>query len=959
VIRLLLYYLKQWNPLITISILVSFLLIADLQASHIRAGEIIARRIDNFTFTYEFIFIGYRDNDTGVRFGNGTFDFGDGDFLSGPNSFIISETQISANIFRAEFRLVHTFQAPNSYVVSYQEDWRNEGISNMINSGTTSFYVETLIVIDPFFGINNTPILTVPPIDEGSPGVIFIHNAGAFDPDGDSLSYSFTSTKQSKNQDVNGYQVLNSSAFYTSFFTASESGGPATLTLDSKTGDLIWDTPGDRYRLTGNQCPNGVDECSEYNIAFRIEEWRKLNGVYYSLGYVSRDMQIIIYEGDNDKPELVVPEDICVVAGEIIQENIQGVDPDGHRVKFEAFGGPFEINGSATYSPNPAIFQNSPGTLQFHWQTVCGHVRERSYEVQYKITDDPIENGVKVGPSLVNFETWEVTVIGPKPSIVNAQPETGRSVRLNWNTYECSNASAFEIWRRVGSSDFTLEDCQVGIPAGNGFVLVGNVPANQNTYVDSNLAPGGNYCYRIVALFPEPGRGQSIVSDEVCITLLSDAPVITKVDIGISDTDGVIAVQWTSPLEIDPTQFPPPFTYSLFQSNGLQFQTPILVADNLADTSFTVTNIDTEIRGYSYRLAMYDSDGNFVDSSAVASTVRLDAQPLLQAIEISWTANVPWSNRAELFPYHYIFRDNVNPSNLSQLVLIDSVFTRSGPFSYFDDGSFNNQIPDENTVYCYFVTTYGSYSNPILPEPLINRSQKICAQPNDNVPPCSPIGLRTVGDFDCATTLADVSCEFDRFSNQIQWVADPGATCDDDIVLYRIYFSATGRDEDYVLIESVPETSYRHENLSSFKGCYKISAVDRSGNVSPQTQAYCIDNCPYFELPNVFTPNGDGINDTFTPFFSGSGNLVTDFDRTRCPRFILSVDFKVFDRTGKEVYDFQSARELTILINWAGNSTNGRELPSGVYFYSSKVIVDQLDPSTSEKNYKGWVQLLR
>ena len=48
-----------------------------VKASHIRAGEVIARRISNLTFEYEFTFIGYRDTETNIEFGGGDFDFGD------------------------------------------------------------------------------------------------------------------------------------------------------------------------------------------------------------------------------------------------------------------------------------------------------------------------------------------------------------------------------------------------------------------------------------------------------------------------------------------------------------------------------------------------------------------------------------------------------------------------------------------------------------------------------------------------------------------------------------------------------------------------------------------------------------------------------------------------------------------------------------------------------------------
>jgi hypothetical protein len=65
---------------------------------------------------------------------------------------------------------------------------------------------------------------------------------------------------------------------------------PAFLTLDPVTGDLVWDSPG---------------FAGQYNVAFRILEYRKINGEYRLIGYVVRDMQIIIENSDNKRPELI------------------------------------------------------------------------------------------------------------------------------------------------------------------------------------------------------------------------------------------------------------------------------------------------------------------------------------------------------------------------------------------------------------------------------------------------------------------------------------------------------------------------------------------------------------------------------------------------------------------------------------------------------------------------------
>ena len=55
------------------------------------------------------------------------------------------------------------------------------------------------------------------------------------------------------------------------------------------------------------------------------------------MGYVRRDMQILVDDCDNLRPDLILPPDTCVVAGTILDETILGIDPDNDDVKIEAF----------------------------------------------------------------------------------------------------------------------------------------------------------------------------------------------------------------------------------------------------------------------------------------------------------------------------------------------------------------------------------------------------------------------------------------------------------------------------------------------------------------------------------------------------------------------------------------------------------------------------------------------
>ena len=66
------------------------------------------------------------------------------------------------------------------------------------------------------------------------------------------------------------------------------------------------------------------------------------------------------------------------------------------------------------------------------------------------------------------------------------------------------------------------------------------------------------------------------------------------------------------------------------------------------------------------------------------------------------------------------------------------------------------------------------------------------------------------------------------------------------------------------------------------------------------------------DIPNVFTPNGDQVNDYF--------EVTTDGTTV--------YEFSVFTRTGTRIYNSHSPR-----IFWDGNSLDGKALREGVYYY--------------------------
>ena len=955
-------------------------------ATHLRAGDITLRRLSCSSYQYTITLHVYTKWGTPVKFGGGTLNFGDGSkpliTESRPNPPEIAQTD-DGGIGEVIYPVNHTFPGPGVYTITYYEQNRNSGILNIDNSVETPFFIQTQIVIDPLLGCDNTPDLLVPPIDQGCTGVAWFHNPGAYDPDGDSLSYELFVPKQAAGVDVSGYVIPNSKKFYDAagipYSQANElASGQPTFSIDPVTGTITWDAPG---------------EAGEYNIAFTIREWRKIGGTWVSLGYVERDMQIIIKSCKNERPLLVVPPDLCVLAGTKITQLIYATDPDGDpkggahgkgdSVKIESYSQVFTINPSpATYAPGPAIWQptfspTQQAQIQFNWQTECNHVKEQPYQVVFKATD----NGA---PPLATFETWNIRVVAPPPVWNSITLNPGqRSALLNWKPYaaSCAGAASMQIWRRVDSYPFSPPNCVTGMPDYLGYTLINTVPIGTSTYTDNGLAVGAQYCYRLVAEFPKPDGGESYVSDEYCIPpILADAPVVTNVTVDITDSQaGQITVKWRPPFQASTTQFPPPYNYEVYRAEGFSGKINLVKVfpNKRPDTTWVDTGLNTTNVIYNYRIICYDSNNGLVDTSAVASTVQLELKPLFKQMGLNWNAVVPWSNNTLEYPEHLIYRGNTGATKISDLILIGSVNVNNQGFNYLDSGQYNNTPLEQNKNYCYAVMTRGSYGNPKIKAPLENFSEITCSKPNDSIPPCKPVFDVSLKGIDCSTYSACPvigSTGSGSFSNTIVWNRPTDPDCKNkDIKGYNVY-STSSKDQPFTKIaEMVTDTFYVHKNLTSFAQCYQVSAVDRAGNESPLSDQFCFDNCPNYELPNVFTPNSDGCNDVFSAYSLrnyGEVNPCSTGDAKRdsthqvnlqmsCARFVLGVTFTVYNRWGKEVYSYQSGGENTIYIDWNGKDNTGRELDAGTYYFAANVVFDVVDPKKRYKTIKGWLLLVR
>ena len=864
-------------------------------ASHNRAGEITYAWVSGST--YKATVVTYTKNDSPADRCELEISWGDGDVdtiyrANGPTTGPSPHPPCGGNIGQGElispdirmniYYGLHTYPGPGIYTISMLDPNRNEGIINMDDSYNTPFFVETTLLIgSSSMGLdtNSSPVLLIPPLDNACTGKLFVHNPGAYDPNGDSLSYQLVDCMQSNGMVIAGFNT------------------PSDVSINPITGDLVWDVPPPIINTNLGE--------DEYNVCFEIIEWRE--GII--IGRVLRDMQITVKDCQNDPPEISAI-DTCVLANITLQDTIIATDANGDNMTLSANGGPFVLNNSP--AEFTAISSTSPAKGEFKWETTCDHIRTQPYTVTFKAEDDNPE------VSLVGLQTILITIVGPAPENL-VTTSFGNSIQLTWDPSSCANAIGYNIYRRNGSYSGTIEcPCETGIPQSAGYNLIETLTGHTNTtYTDNEngtgLLHGVDYCYRIVALFP--GGAESCASVEVCQQLKKDVPIITHVSVGeTNSTAGIDTIRWSKPTEIDTsTIYLGPYHYNIYRSSDfasaavLVGSTPQSNLLEFADTSFIDNGINTIDDPHSYKIELI-SGTDTVGQTHIASSVFLTTTGADNVISLSWSENVPWINTT-----YTIYKYDDILSSYQEL-------TSTTSNTYVDTGLINGK------TYCYYIKSSGSYSTTGIISPIVNFSQLICDEPEDLTPPCSP------------TIVADPDCE--TYSLTLTW-NNPNNTCADDVAQYNLYYTPTyGGDMSFLeSFSTANDTTFTYLNTSSIAGCYAVTALDSNLNESIIGDSVCVDNCPIYELPNVFSPDGNYINDKLIPFPY---------------RYIEKIDLKIFDRWGQMVFKTTNPD-----INWKGNYLNNEtKCSEGVYFYVC--LVDAIRLNGNQRfELTGFVHLIR
>ncbi len=119
-------------------------------------------------------------------------------------------------------------------------------------------------------------------------------------------------------------------------------------------------------------------------------------------------------------------------------------------------------------------------------------------------------------------------------------------------------------------------------------------------------------------------------------------------------------------------------------------------------------------------------------------------------------------------------------------------------------------------------------------------------------------------------------------------------------------------------------------------GTYSLTVASREV-VCKTTDEIIVKKGCYLDIPNSFTPNGDGVNDYFFPRQLLGANITV-------------FNMQIFDRWGQVVFETASLNGR----GWDGK-LNGKDQPVGVYIYQITAVIN----GDHQENYTGNVSLLR
>ncbi len=132
------------------------------------------------------------------------------------------------------------------------------------------------------------------------------------------------------------------------------------------------------------------------------------------------------------------------------------------------------------------------------------------------------------------------------------------------------------------------------------------------------------------------------------------------------------------------------------------------------------------------------------------------------------------------------------------------------------------------------------------------------------------------------------------------------------------------------------DTTFDGSTIYNMQGDYSVILTATKGFcVDTAVRIIRVDLVSFLTIPNVFTPNGDRVNDEFILKAINLGDIT----------------MTVFDRWGKKVFDATT----TGMMKWDGKTKSGADVADGTYFY----IIKASGLDDQKYDYQGTVNVFR
>lgn len=322
----------------------------------------------------------------------------------------------------------------------------------------------------------------------------------------------------------------------------------------------------------------------------------------------------------------------------------------------------------------------------------------------------------------------------------------------------------------------------------------------------------------------------------------------------------------------------------------------------------------------------------------IAIGFNTNAQNLVRNPSFEDTVTCPFAD-AQIYYAEYWFQpskflgDIINSCSSEYYHECSSAYTSSAPFNWY-----GHQYPKTGKGYagiiCYTETlnNYREYVEVSLNSPLI-AGQTYCVEFYVSLADSSNTAIANIGAF--LSPDSNLYNSFQNLPNSPQIYNDPSniITNENSWSLVAGQFCALGGERFITIGNFEPDASTNSQAINGThkEGYYYIDdvAVYLCGN----------DNCLPIDsfslsVPNVFTPNGDGINDLFQISSTGLSELGCE----------------IFNRWGVKIGEMSAINDV-----WDGRTTSGEQAVDGVYYY----VVIAKDIEGQEHSLRGIVHLIR